>query len=314
MKKFPWIGIGIACLAFSAKGWTAPVTYKDFQAGSTLVGTQKVVFRLFVPKGYTPSKSYPIMVTLHGAGERGVDDSIQLTHYFNRMWADSAAQAIRPSFVLAPQCPAGNQWVNTPWGNGSYDFSSKPISVPMQAVVNILDSLGKRYSLDPTRYYASGISMGGYGTWYLAMNFPDKFAAVVPVCGAGDPFKAPAISKLPVWAFHAADDPVVPVAGSRDMISALEKAGGTPKYTEYPASQKVGHGSWEPASQNPALIPWVLSQSRTVVAVESVPRAKSGAGELRSGGWQFLNGVLLTPAGTGMALQVDGMGRLRAVK
>lgn len=294
-----------------AEVWTAPVTYKDFQAGSTLVGAQKIAFRLFVPKGYTPAKQYPIMVTLHGAGERGVDDSIQLTHYFNRMWADSAAQAIRPTFVLAPQCPAGSQWVNTPWGNGSYDFSSKPISVPLQAVVKILDSLEKKYSLDPTRYYVSGISMGGYGTWYMSMNFPDRFAAAVPICGAGDPLKAPVISKLPIWAFHAADDPIVPVAGSREMISALEKAGGTPKYTEYPASQKVGHGSWEPASQNPALIPWVFSQSRSVVRIQSDPKPRTGARESGREGWQLSGGAMVAPLEVEQGLGLDGLGRPR---
>lgn len=301
LEKQALIRIGIGCLISGAVAWTAPVTYKDFQAGSTMVGAQKVVYRLFVPKGYTPTKKYPIMVTLHGAGERGVDDSIQLTHYFNRLWADSAAQALNPTFVLAPQCPANFQWVNTPWGEGSYDFTSKSISVPMQGVMNILDSLEKKYSLDPSRYYASGISMGGYGTWYLLMKYPEKFAAAVPVCGAGDPLKAPAISRIPIWAFHAADDPVVPVAGSRDMIAALQKAGGAPKYTEYPVSQKVGHGSWEPASKTPGLAQWVFSQSNTVVSISPRPSLKRQGIHRRAGQSNSLQYEIGSP---------DALGRL----
>lgn len=249
----------------------APVTYKDFQAGSTMVEGQKVPFRLFVPKGYTPSKKYPLMVTLHGAGERGLDDSIQLIHYFSRIWADSAAQAIAPTFVLAPQCPPDPmQWVTTRWESGTYNFAQKTMSVPMQGVIKILDSLESKYSLDLSRIYASGLSMGGYGAWYLLMKYPDRFAAAVPVCGAADTTRAASIANVPIWAFHAADDNVVPVKGSREMINALQKVGGAPKYTEYPTSQRVGHSSWAPAAETPGLVQWVYSHSRTVVTIKPI--------------------------------------------
>ena len=265
----------------------AAVTYKDFQAGSTVVSGQKVAFRLFVPKGYDPTKKYPIMVTLHGAGERGVDDSMQLVHYFNRTWADSAAQAVNPTFVLAPQCPTAYQWVNTPWANGSYNYLSKPITVPMQGAVNILDSLEKKYSLDANRYYVSGISMGGYGAWYLLLMYPQRFAAGVPVCGGADTSRGPAIAKVPVWAFHAEDDGAVPVKGTREMIAAMRKAGGNPKYTEYPAAQRIGHESWVPAAQRTDLVPWVYSQARFVTTLSPLRHAKPGKNQWQAGGLPF---------------------------
>lgn len=247
----------------------APVTYKDFEARAYKISTtQSLPYRLFKPKGYSPAKKYPIMITLHGAGERGSDDSAQLKFKFSLMWADTASQAIRPCFVLAPQCPpAPNQWVNRPWDSGSYDFSKVPISTSLQAVVNILDSLGREFSLDPDRYYVSGISMGGYGAWYLLMKFPTKFAAAVPVCGAADPKTAATLKDVPIWAFHAADDPVVPVFGSRDIINEIKAKGGHPNYTEYPASQKYGHNAWDPASNTPDLVPWVMSQTRSTVSI-----------------------------------------------
>lgn len=257
----------------------APVTYKDFQPRSYKISaSQSLPYRLFIPKGYTASKKYPIMVTLHGAGERGTDDSLQLKYKFGLMWADSEAQAIRESFVLAPQCPPSpNQWVNRPWDSASYDFSKVSISTSMQAVVNILDSLGKEFSLDQDRYYVSGMSMGGYGTWYLLMKYPTKFAAAVPVCGAGDPKTASIIKDVPIWAFHSADDNVVPVTGSRDMITALKAEKGNPKYDEYAASLRYGHNSWDPASNTPGLAAWVLSQSKTTVSITPVSRNPKGS-------------------------------------
>jgi predicted peptidase len=239
------------------------VEVKDFQARSQKMGANKsIVYRLFVPKNYSPSKKYPLMLTLHGAGERGSDDSSQLFHYFNKEWAGDSVQVLHPCFVAAPQCPLDSQWVNTPWANGSYDMDKVPISGPMQAVAGILDSLEKEFNIDPDRVYVSGLSMGGYGTWYLIAKFPGRFAAAVPVCGAGDPKKAAVIGKLPIWAFHAEDDAVVPVAGSRDMVKALQAIGGSPKYTEYPKAMGINHFSWVPASKSAELITWVFQQAR----------------------------------------------------
>ncbi|MDQ3001018.1 MAG: alpha/beta hydrolase-fold protein [Fibrobacterota bacterium] len=228
-------------------GWAeaAPISYKDFEARTHKISSsQSLPYRLFKPKGYSPANKYAIMVTLHGAGERGTDDSLQLKFQFGLMWADSVNQAIRPCFVLAPQCPPDpHRWVNRPWDSGTYDFSKVPISTSLEAVMNILDSLGREFSLDTDRFYVSGMSMGGYGSWYLLMKYPTKFAAAVPVCGGADPKTASSLKGTPIWAFHSADDGVVPVSGSRDIINQIQAEGGNPKYTEYPASLNYGHNA-----------------------------------------------------------------------
>ncbi|MDB5049514.1 MAG: phospholipase/Carboxylesterase [Fibrobacteres bacterium] len=242
------------------------VEVSAFQARSFRMGGNKtIVYRLFVPKNYQPSKKYPLMLTLHGAGERGSDDSAQLLHDFNRMWAADSVQNLHPCFVLAPQCPVDSQWVNTPWAKGSYNLDAIAISDPMKSVVGILDSLEKEFSLDLDRIYLSGISMGGYGTWYLAMKFPGRFAAAVPVCGGADPKKAASIAKLPIWTFHAEDDGTVPVAGTREMVAALKAAGSAVIYTEYPKALGYNHLSWIPAGKTPELVPWVFKQARASV-------------------------------------------------
>jgi predicted peptidase len=266
-------------LSFSILGLPAlsGADINDFQARSQKMAAGKtLVYRLFVPKNYQASKKYPLMLTLHGAGERGNNNTSQLVHDFNGMWASDSVQNPHPFFVVAPQCPMDSQWVNTPWSNGSYDVDKIAISEPMKSVVAILDSLAKEFNLDGDRIYLSGISMGGYGTWYLAMKYPDRFAAIVPVCGAADPKKAASLSKLPIWTFHAEDDGVVPVKGTRDMVAALQTAGSKVKYTEYPKALGINHASWVPAGKTPELVPWVFQQSRAPVGLKGKLPTASG--------------------------------------
>ncbi len=259
-------------------------TWRDFQAGSfTSKGSLQIVYRIYIPKNYTPAKTYPLVMTLHGAGQWGNDDTLQLDTHFSSMWADSANQAKHPAFVLSPQCPNNTNiypygWMNTNWANGTYNYNSISITPNLQAVVELLDSISRRYSIDTLREYAAGMSMGGYASWYLMMRFPQRFAAVVPVCGAADTSRAASVKNVSVWAFHAADDNVVPVSGSRQMIGAITAVGGHPKYTEYPASMQVGHASWTPASLDTGLIPWVFSQARSgPVPVIRIKRNKKPA-------------------------------------
>lgn len=271
---------------FLAAGLMVPgiakgVDVADFQARSHKMGANKsIVYRLFVPKGYTATKKYPLMLTLHGAGERGDDNSRQLLHDFNKMWAEDSVQAPHPAFVVAPQCPTDSQWVNTPWSKGTYEMDKVAISGPLQAVVGILDSLQKEFNVDADRVYVSGISMGGYGTWYMAMKYPGRFAAAIPVCGGADTSKAGLISKLPIWTFHGEDDGVVPVAGTRQMVAALKAAGSGVKYTEYPKAMGINHGSWVPAGKTPELVPWLFQQARVSTAI---PRARLGEAAAPSG-------------------------------
>src|SRR5581483_4791158 len=140
-----------------------------------------------------------------------------------------------PSFVVVPQLSASQSWVNVPAWHGSYSQPAQP-SVGLLVAKEILDSLQKEYmGIDANRLYVTGLSIGGYGTWDAIERWPGYFAAAAPVAGAGDPSKAALLKNLPIWAFQGSADLSVPVAGSRDMIAAIQAAGGHPRYTEFPS-------------------------------------------------------------------------------
>jgi len=219
-------------------------------------------YRLFVPSGYDSNTSYPLVLFLHGAGERGTDNNAQLTA--NRgatLWAENANQAAFPCFVVAPQCPSNAQWVNTNWSNGSFSIDDIPVSSELKMVKDLLETLQTQYNIDATRLYITGISMGGYGTWDFILRYPGMFKAAIPICGAGDPSKASLITTLPLRVFHSSDDPIVPVSGSRDMINAINAQGPNnrnPFYTEY---TDQGHFSWVNAYNSSDLVSWLFNAS-----------------------------------------------------
>jgi predicted peptidase len=284
------------------------------QASAFLFGKQTakdglvLPYRLFIPKNYNPQKSYPLVFALHGAGERGTDDTLQLTtHRLATLWALDSNQAKHPSFILAPQCPPFPAvWVNTPFGGGSYDQSKVPFAPPLRAALEILDSMLIKYSIDTNRIYVAGLSMGGYATWDILMRFPKRFAAAIPICGGADTSKAPSIKHLPIWAFHGDSDKTVPVASTRQMIAALKKAGGTPLYTEYP---KVDHGSWGPALREPQLADWLFAQARASSTAMAGPRAPRPPA-LADRKARFIFSGTRSGSGIGEDLSaVDGLGR-----
>ena len=227
-----------------------PNVYSD-PSGKTLP------YELFVPAGYDKTQKYPVILFFHGAGERGVDNKVQLAHVAP-VFVTPEFQAKHPCFVLAPQCPQNEQWVDMPWGTLSGTRPAQP-SGAMQLALGILSKVETDYSIDTNRVYAAGLSMGGYAVWDCVTRFPDRFAAGIVCCGGGDETTVtPEVAKVPVWAFHSADDTVVPAVRDRNMIAAMKKAGGTPKYTEY---QGLGHGSWDKAYSEPDLYPWLFQQS-----------------------------------------------------
>ena len=215
-------------------------------------------YRLFVPRGYDPARKYPLLLFLHGAGERGTDNRRQ-TGNQALAWVQPTIQAGQPAFVVYPQCPEGTRWVDTDPRLGSYALLDLPQSLPSRTALELLQALRQRWSIDPDRILVSGLSMGGYGGWDLALRFPDLLAGALLVCGAGDPSLAERLRDLPVWAFHGSADPVVPVSGSREMIEALRRVGGHPRYTEYPG---VEHAAWELALTDPEALAWLLSRRR----------------------------------------------------
>ncbi|WP_164100720.1 carboxylesterase family protein [Candidatus Laterigemmans baculatus] len=213
----------------------------------------------------TPPKSdsgdekqqYPLVLFLHGAGERGSDNEAQLVHGVGDFYA---RRATHPAFVVAPQCPEGQRWVEVDWSDesGKNSFPDKP-SEPMRLALKIIDQLVASGRVDQDRIYVTGLSMGGYGTWYAAGFKGHPFAAAAPICGGGDPSWAERYVGLPLWAFHGDADKAVPVERSREMIEAIREAGGEPKYTEYPG---VGHNSWSQTYSNDAFHEWLFAQKR----------------------------------------------------
>lgn len=215
-------------------------------------------YRLFVPPACTAEKPCGLLMFLHGAGERGIDNQAQLKNDA-LAFVESGAQAENPTIVVYPQCPEGMQWVNNDWKDGSYRVADTPVSKPMAAALELLKWAQASFPVDPARILISGLSMGGYGTWDLLVRHPSLFAGALALCGGGDPSQAAAIRDLPVWAFHGDQDQAVPVRGSRQMIAALRQAGGQPRYNEVAGR---GHDVWTVAYRDPAVVRWLLSQRR----------------------------------------------------
>jgi predicted esterase len=257
----------------------------------TYIGTT-LPYRLFIPANYSSAKRYPIVLCLHGAGERGSDNLTQITNYrLATSWADPANQLNYPCFVVAPQCPASGGW-NT--------NLSLPIRPELAVANNILDSLAREFAIDTNRFYVTGLSMGGYGTWELIIRFPARFAAAVPMSGGADQSYAVNCVGVPIWDFHGALDPLVPVQYSRYMINALHALGRSVVYTHchnldctglpdstidmyvqshadlfYTEYQNGGHDIWNESYDYPYLFPWVFDKYKKQPGAITLSNLKS---------------------------------------
>lgn len=195
-------------------------------------------YRLFKPANYSPNQSYPLVLFLNGGGERGTDDSIHImTHPNAVVWARDSNQAKNPCFVVAPQCPnvhyADTQWAYVPWVikngswwiDGSYSITKQAEMRPMKCAIAIVDSLRREFSIDSTRIYVCGMSLGGYGTFDAIMRYPKLFAAAAPMCGGGDSSQAANLKDVAIWFDVSNDDPTVLPSACRQMATAFEKIG-----------------------------------------------------------------------------------------
>ena len=199
----------------------------------------KLEYLLYLPDGYTRSrKRWPLMLFLHGSGERG--------HDLEKVKAHGPPKHIEagrsyPCIVVSPQCPAGGWW-------------------DAEALNALLDNLERTLRVAPDRVYVTGLSMGGYGTWELAIRYPHRFAAIAPICGGGMAFRTDRIRHLPVWAFHGALDEAVPLERGAEMILWLRRYGN--KGVKWTVYKNVGHNAWERTYNNPKLMQWLLEQKR----------------------------------------------------
>ena len=170
-------------------------------------------YRLLKPINYNQDEQYPLILFLHGAGERGDDNDKQLVHGVPEFLTPYNRKEY-PCFLIAPQCLEGKKWVEVDWSAESSKQPKEP-SEPMRLTLGLIDQIRNDYSIDAKRIYATGLSMGGFGVWDVMARKPDLFAAAVPVCGGADEATAAKIAKIPLWAFHGAKDPAVKVSGTR---------------------------------------------------------------------------------------------------
>ncbi|MDA0811892.1 MAG: GDSL-type esterase/lipase family protein [Verrucomicrobia bacterium] len=257
-------------------------------------------YLLLKPDAIEEGKQYPLVLFLHGAGERGDDNRIQTAH-FPTLFKEEGFRKRFPCFLIAPQCRTDQRWTQTSWEDTSPPSSKVPTTAQMDVAIQALLTTLDGNPIDRSRIYLTGLSMGGYGSWDLAVRKSDWFAAVAPICGGGDADLAHRLTTTPVWAYHGDVDWVVPVRRSRDMIAAIRQSGGIPRYTEVPGR---GHDSWVPAYSDNSnhLLTWMFQQrlasidQRPLAGIEALGSAHS---PLAKGERIVFLGDSLTAAGVG---------------
>lgn len=219
----------------------ASSTQKAVTFEAVITKRARLEYLLYLPKGYgkDQDKRWPFILFLHGAGQRGDDVQAIKKHGLPKI-LDGRDDF--PAIVVSPQCPLDDWWTSQ-----------------VDSLIALLDDTTARYAVDPDRVYLTGLSMGGFGSWALAASQPERFAAMIPICGGGTRSMAARIKHLPVWAFHGAKDEIVPLARTEEMVEALEKAGGNVKLTVYPDAP---HDSWTRTYDNPEVFVWLFSQRR----------------------------------------------------
>jgi len=215
-------------------------------------------YRQLYPDSDTLRK-YPLVIFLHGSGERGKDNEAQLK-WGVMNFATDQNMMLHPALVIAPQCPEQVSWSNFSREKNTTEMHLQPTPTrPMELLIGLIHQLIKTMPVDSNRIYITGLSMGGYGTYDAIERYPHLFAAAVPVCGGGDASKAASIAHIPIWIVHGAEDPAVNPLYSLDMLQALTKAGAHPGFTQYP---EVGHFSWLGSYSDPMIMEWMFRQRK----------------------------------------------------
>lgn len=202
---------------------------------------QQLDYLLYLPDGYGQSaRKWPLVIFLHGSGERG--DNLMLVE---KHGPPRLAEKVRFPFILvSPQCPRDRRWKEEP---------------TISALQGLLRELKRTCSIDEERIYLTGLSMGGQGTWYWALRDPNRFAAILPICGKCEPEWGVKVAHLPTWVFHGAKDPGVALSYSEEIVAEMKQAGGDPKLTVYPDAE---HDAWTETYNNPEVYNWLLSKTR----------------------------------------------------
>jgi predicted peptidase len=253
--------LSLGAAAVAAMGAEEPKS--GFLERTVRIGDQSHPYKVYVPPGFDRSRPWPVILFLHGAGEAGTDGVQQTEVGLGAVLRTNPERF--PVIAVFPQAPRGQVWLGD----------------QARVATTALDQTMAEFRGDPDRIYLAGLSLGGYGSWVLAFENPERYAAIVSVAGgivppertrarltqlppalnSADPYAATAarVKGIPAWLFHGADDPTVPVTESRNIVKALEGAGASPRYTEYAG---VAHNSWDRAFAEPELAPWLLAQRR----------------------------------------------------
>ncbi len=275
-------GIVAGALSFAAWGQvSAGSEIENLSKGEYHYPDGQLPYRWFTPSDLVDNETYPLILCLHGAGERGSDNETHVNkHDLVLPWIKESNQKVNACFVLVPQCPKGQKWNYIDFGQGSFSMDTLPVGTELKAVIGLLDSLSGVYPIDQDRVYVTGLSMGGYGTWDLILRESDRFAAAIPMSGGGSPKHVSKIKEVSLWVFHNTHDQIVPVSGSRDMIGAFENSylpvlqtdkisrqeletrinlGEKRLYTE---SSNGNHGPWEVWYNDQLLHQWLFAQKK----------------------------------------------------
>lgn len=236
-----------------------------FEKKSFISNGDTMPYRILLPLNFDKSKKYPLVIFLHGSGERGNDNEKQLVHGGDLFLTESLRQNY-PAIVVFPQCSESSFWANvkshfdTIAKKRTIDFmADAPPSKAMNLLMELFKQLKKDYKLDNKKLYVGGLSMGGMGTFELVYRMPDSFAAAFAICGGADTLSAKKMTKTAWWIFHGLKDPVVDPQLCINMADALKAAGASVKITLYPDD---GHNSWDSVFKEPGLFPWIFSHKK----------------------------------------------------
>lgn len=235
------VAVALGCPGAWGERTAMGANQSEKKLNQQITKTVQCDYLLYLPPGYgEKEQKWPLIMFLHGAGERG--DNLELVKKHGPPKLIEQGKNF-PFIIVSPQCPRGIWWPEK-----------------LDTLVALLDEIESKYAVDADRVYLTGLSMGGFGTWSLACRHPQRFAAVAPICGGGQWFLANRLKNVPVWAFHGARDRVVPLDQSKSMVEAVKRAGGDAKLTVYPEAQ---HDSWTATYDNPKLYEWFLSHRRS---------------------------------------------------
>lgn len=232
-----------------------------FQKKEFVYKNDTLKYRVLFPENYDKSRKYPLVIFLHGSGERGNDNEKQLVHG-SSLFTNEETRKDYPSIVIFPQCPEKDSWVeSTDRNQNEIDFPDKPkITKSLLLVKKLADNYKKEEAVDSKRIYIMGLSMGGMGTFDIICRYPKYFAAAIPICGAVTPERLKKVKNMPIRIFHGGADPVVSREYSRNAYYELKAQGSTKvEYIEFPG---VGHDSWTKAFEYPDFLSWMYYQSK----------------------------------------------------